>query len=1006
MMITRDSFCVIVLSVLLFSSSMLISQTLIGIRPIGFGGAYASIAEGGETVFWNPAGLSRLNQGTFSIGSSSPYDLGLSSYYFTLAHPVSGNLAFAIGGLASNLEDSELNFSRNILYGSASRAFFDFIHLGVNLKYFSQDANWANFYSENASGFGYDAGVFISSPFRTIPLINSLQFGYSILDIADSNIKYGDTGASDAVLLQRQLISTTWKPMGKRWKSAFTLRPMVIAEFETHPDEDRVKLGVELELGDILSSGIDLSFRGGHFRETTAELEKNSGSAVGMSLAVKLDRLPIRFDYAKTFHSILPSAGLFSLTLNFKPYFGLFPKLKILGTKSRSSEVFPALTPYYWKNDNVGFPEILLANERKESIRAHLEFRPKTTMFRPYLRTVQVAPQDTLAIKIKPQLVFNNTLQKLQSGKENIAYSVRIQYEYADGLVDSVLYNDQMWVYGPNDIVWDNFRKIASFISPKDPGVKKFATYLRAIMANEPELYRTNLQKAILVFEALRLYGVKYQKDNLAYHWETKESGIRSFPIDNVKYPFELLKQANGDCDDLTVAFTSILAALGIESSILNMHEHIFLMFNTEIPVRNRDFVEQNENKYVGYLGKLWIPFEITDLDESFEVAWRNGFRQYDNQIRPSGTQNISFLSEAWKTFPPVNIIADTETLPVDRIDVDSLFINFRSAERMMLYRYTSKLLSRKNSAYSKRNYIALNAIAAAYAHLSEYDASITVYTEIIANKGDHSQVLNNLANAYFLKGDLQKAETFYLKSIELNSESVSTRYNLIQLYLKMEDSELAMAFQRSVEQRKKSQISALVGLAESINDYSDFFAANALTDNAKAGIDDDLRKFVRSLYDKLFTSKTSKNLYQAKITTLKADKTVSIPIVLNSSTQKSYSDVSGQETLIVDFIDPETKKEISAVQALVNGRVKLSKEFNGNSPNSFVLKIENLSQIELRNLILTYEAPQGFEVISSALEPLNESERLEANLKRAGVKAGREGTLLASDLIWEKQGI
>jgi hypothetical protein len=101
--------------------------------------------------------------------------------------------------------------------------------------------------------------------------------------------------------------------------------------------------------------------------------------------------------------------------------------------------------------------------------------------------------------------------------------------------------------------------------------------------------------------------------------------------VDRVQFPSETLKLKGGDCDDLSVAFASLLGSIGVQSAFVDYKSedgvsHVNLMFNTEIPVNKAGLLTANDKKF--YLRKnvsgkdeVWIPLETTSLTD-FNMSW------------------------------------------------------------------------------------------------------------------------------------------------------------------------------------------------------------------------------------------------------------------------------------------------------------------------------------------------------------------------------------------------
>jgi len=103
---------------------------------------------------------------------------------------------------------------------------------------------------------------------------------------------------------------------------------------------------------------------------------------------------------------------------------------------------------------------------------------------------------------------------------------------------------------------------------------------------------------------------------------------------DRVQFPSETFTLKGGDCDDLSVAFSSLLESVGIQTAFIDYVSdssinHVNLLVNTQLSPEMAEHITINEKKYTirkNAFGKdeIWIPVETTTL-KSFSEAWEKG---------------------------------------------------------------------------------------------------------------------------------------------------------------------------------------------------------------------------------------------------------------------------------------------------------------------------------------------------------------------------------------------
>lgn len=158
-------------------------------------------------------------------------------------------------------------------------------------------------------------------------------------------------------------------------------------------------------------------------------------------------------------------------------------------------------------------------------------------------------------------------------------------------------------------------------------------------------------ENARVIFNELTRREIRYQSDpNVPYYKD-----------DRVQFAMETLEIESGDCDDLVVLYTSLLQSLGIKTAFIQVRDpessmaHLFMMFDTNIPVESAAAISTNEKRYIireDGRGErhIWIPVETTLLAHGFEEAWQKGALNYlkDAKIRDG-------LSDGWVQIVDLN---------------------------------------------------------------------------------------------------------------------------------------------------------------------------------------------------------------------------------------------------------------------------------------------------------------------------------------------------------------
>jgi len=158
----------------------------VGARPLGMGRAYVALAEDGDGIFVNPAGLGKINgPKVTSMYSSVMGDVN----YIVLggAYPYTKNSAIGAGAIVSNVPGIGLydslgnstgtaNWTSSVLFLSYGLNIEDaHMSFGGSAKYYNQGGTGGtSVESASASGLGFDLGA-IYSPSETLSLGISAQ---------------------------------------------------------------------------------------------------------------------------------------------------------------------------------------------------------------------------------------------------------------------------------------------------------------------------------------------------------------------------------------------------------------------------------------------------------------------------------------------------------------------------------------------------------------------------------------------------------------------------------------------------------------------------------------------------------------------------------------------------------------------------------------------------------------------------------------------------------------
>jgi hypothetical protein len=188
-------------------------------------------------------------------------------------------------------------------------------------------------------------------------------------------------------------------------------------------------------------------------------------------------------------------------------------------------------------------------------------------------------------------------------------------------------------IWGRND--WDgDALSLRYFVTPEDPDILRFTR--NVLNQHKEEVAGVDKQ-----LEKLRSAEILFNEfaSRLSYVNDPRNSK------DRVQFPSETLALRGGDCDDMTVCFSSLLASIGIGTAFVDVipperiqDAHIYLLFDTEVPASQSSLVSDNPKRFVVRkndqgVETVWVPLETTVITEGFQKAWEIGAREYFDDV-------------------------------------------------------------------------------------------------------------------------------------------------------------------------------------------------------------------------------------------------------------------------------------------------------------------------------------------------------------------------------------
>jgi len=748
------------LSILLLLSQLFgqYDQLFVGSRPLSMGGAFTAVADDANAITWNPAGLPGLRRTEFTSTYADLYAMGINQSYLGFVRPFSDRIAIGLDWSSIGYDDKELAYSENKLNFAVGFQPHKMFSMGLTVKYLMRDMLLNDASYGKSTGIGYDTGLLVQ------PLKN-LKLGLGLYDIGGTSVSYKD--------------KTTETILGQAFKLGISYMPIngltIAADYG-----DRVQIGAEY----ILASRV--SFRAGLQQGMSGE-EKIMVPSAGLSLKFK----SIIMEYGFESHPYLNPTHRFSIALQFSP-----AVVSITKTAISHNPIFRSLHRYY---ESEPFVKVGLKNISDEDLPVNVSLFVPTMMDNPHSETVTLPPKSEEEYDIGISFSSDVLTSKKATFDNLVQPEVKVTYKQGGEEKLAQKKMESSYVLGKGKLTWSNPDMIACYVTPADAVVDKFARNF--IQYYTPVLNdyfgRSNLGRAIILFDALGKHGLVY---NIDLETPFLDIADDKSAFDTVKYPGDMLRDKIGDCDDLTALFGSLMANLGIETMFLDVFKpgagHIFLMFDSGVKPDDVGKYFLDANEVVVLNNKVWIPVEATLVGKPFFSAWKQGSLKYNEMKAENYVNEISVKEASAKYIAGSHITPDMPMPTIDGIH-DLLKEDIKQygvwLEQIVYNAVGSRLIAAEDYYDAGVKYMefarykeaiemletainmkpvfpdAINTLGVCYTKTEEYAKAIEFYEEAIQQGGEHPGFLLNIAISQFMLGNKGLARQKYDEVVMLD---------------------------------------------------------------------------------------------------------------------------------------------------------------------------------------------------------------------------------------------
>ena len=713
------------------------NQPAVGARPTALGGAFVAVADDGQAIYWNPAGLSKLQSQEIHTATADLFGTGFKSNYLSYALPLSDRYAVGLDWLRLGFGDEELRFAQNRLGFSSGLKIHQWLSLGASIKWFDIDAGLEGLaapagFSSRGNGWGFDLGLLVGP-------LSGFTLGAVVQDLGNTQIEY-ENGVQRTIHPMNWRLGAAWRPTAK-WllSGGLDTAAHLGGEYRLHPA---------------------LVLRGGLQRDLLDAL----GTAFAFGAGVNYRFLQANYAYTTT--PELDVTHHFSLGLAFN--------LSASAIKIGEPElqpIFPALQKRYF-DQPIG--RVKLTNTSKQPLAAHLSLFVPETMMEPTEQAEVVVPPGSETVDL-----FALFGQQLNSWPRNRMLAAQIQLAYTDrGRTRRTNKQGRLTVYKNNAMQWTDIGAAAAFITPDDAVVASFTSGVLHRFDEEIDSggrASRPLLRAMVLFDALGIYGMRYLADaNTPY----EQIGAREIIIDSIQYPAEFLQKKMGDCDDCTALYCSLLENAGIATALIDAPGHILMAFNTGV---DRHAVQQlgiSENYFIERNGQLWIPVEVTLFGQSFQQAWSTAVAEC-RKLAAEDRLIVVDTRGAWRQYPPaVPTLKEYKINVPEKSSIDTLFASdwddLRALRETFLEREYLQQLSDSPNNYSLHSAYIYNLL-----QLGAFERALDHLTVLEKQGAPEQLIWNNRGIILILYGKIAEAVAILQHVLEIYPQDREAQANL-----------------------------------------------------------------------------------------------------------------------------------------------------------------------------------------------------------------------------------
>lgn len=432
-----------------------------------------------------------------------------------------------------------------------------------------------------------------------------------------------------------------------------------------------------------------------------------------------------------------------------------------------------------YERDGIG--RIKLTNNTNKSMeRLKVTFQLKDFMdFPTEAKLDKLLPGQSEEVALKA--VFNNSILTLT---EDSSVQALIEASYFEnGKRITFNKNPTVNVYDKHRLTWDERGRFATFVTPKDTPLIN----LGRSVATQFKETKDEAQLAAALFDMLGVYGMTYIQDP-SNPYQVSSGKVNT--VDYIQFPRETLERKSGDCDDLVAFYSSALESMGINTRVVEVPGHMFMMFSTNIAADDDGYTM--DNMYVIHEDQLWIPVETTLVGNAFIKAWEKGVAAY-YKWKDKGLTILDVHAE-WETYKPASLpAATTKQSEISRAEIEKKF----PSDHMSVLKISSQTKTRRYLNTIKKNPSDVDAhlqMGIILAKAGDRKEAMKYFDKVLSLEPKNAAAMNNRGNIFMIEDKHVDAQKAYLAATQITPKDAHVWVNLARAYKATNDVKKAKA--------------------------------------------------------------------------------------------------------------------------------------------------------------------------------------------------------------------